>query len=70
MADSQIQRDPKIQERMDQVQDVTDIMAKNVENSNISNFNNPIRHVHHKTILRQRGLGCLNPEVSRNGLLK
>ena len=49
MADSQIQRDPKIQERMDQVQDVTDIMAKNVENSNISNFNNPIRHVHHKT---------------------
>ena len=24
-------------------------MAKNVENSNISNFNNSIRHVHHKT---------------------
>ena len=42
MADSQIQSDDKIKKLQGQVQDVTDVMEKNIELGNIYNFNNAI----------------------------
>ena len=42
MADSQIQSDDKIKKLQGQVQDVTDVMEKNIELGNIYNLNNAI----------------------------
>jgi len=42
MADSQIQSDDKIKKLQGQVQDVTDVMEKNIELGNIYYFNNAI----------------------------
>ena len=46
MADSQIQSDDKIKKLQGQVQDVTDVMEKNIELGN--NLNK--RHVHHNRV--------------------